>query len=330
MRYNDMRLIMPILLLWTALTAACSGHLLREDQTPEALQTDQFILVTTSTGDTFASLAAAHLKDKDKAWQIAAFNQTETLSPGQRIVIPLIPLTRGGLQKSGYQTVPVLLYTDLAATPSTSQTVSARAFQLQLDYLSTNGYVTIHLDLFQAFLDLKDQLPPQAVVISLDTTDAWAHDIAFPAIRQRGMKAALFIEPEQVGRKGKLTWGQLAEMAGSGWDIGLYGRKIKAPAKEDLKSYLEGFESTFVEAQKAFQHYLKRPCRYFAFPQGESDDLTIAMLKKHGYEAAFTRKQGSNPFFADNYQIKRSMVSGQYDMAWFRQNLITFRSMELQ
>ena len=105
---------------------------------------------------------------------------------------------------------------------------------------------------------------------------------------------------------------------------------VKAPAKEDVKAYLEAFEAKFVDPQKAFRQHLKQSCSYFAYPQGESNDLTIAMLKKHGYKAAFTRKRGSNPFFADNFKIKRSVVYGHHDMDRFRQNLATFHNAELK
>ena len=330
MRSRSQFLNLFILLLWVILCAGCTGRLLVKKQPPKTLRTDHFVMVTTVPGDTFASLAATYLKDKNKAWQIAAFNPTGNLTPGKRVVIPLVPLNPGGLQKNGYQTVPVLLYTSVGAASSKSRSISSRAFERQLDYLQNNGYVTISLDLFHGFLELEDQLPAKAVVISFDSTDAWVHDIAFAALRQRGMQAALFIDPAAVGRKGRLTWGQLAEMARSGWSIGLFGPPLKAPAKEDVKACLDGYEAALVRPQAAFRRYLKRPCRYFAYPHGESDDLTVALLKKHGYAAAFTRKRGSNPFFVDNYQIKRSIISGQYNLDRFRQNLITFRTAALQ
>lgn len=327
---NKMRQILRLLLLGVILTAGCTGQFLQKNRTPATVQADHFVMITAVSGDTYASLAETHLKDKNKAWQIAAFNQIKTLSPGLRVVIPLVPITYGGIQKNGYQTVPVLVYTEMAKKPSKSKIVSMHDFNRQLDYLSANGFVTASLDQFHAFLNLKDQLPPNAVVISFDTTAAWAYDIAYPALKQRGMKAALFVDPDEVGQKGNMTWSQLAELVAAGIDIGLLGPKIKAPAKEDVKAYLGAFESKIIGPQKAFRRHLKQPCSYFAYPQGESNDLTIAMLKKHGYKAAFTRKRGSNPFFADNFKIKRSMVYGHYDMDRFRQSLATFHAAELK
>ena len=57
---------------------------------------------------------------------------------------------------------------------------------------------------------------------------------------------------DEVGQRGKMTWTQLSEWVAAGMDIGLLGPKIKAPAKEDVKAYLEAFEAKFVDPQKAF------------------------------------------------------------------------------
>ena len=109
MRFNDMRLNLLFPTLWMVfLISGCTGHFLSSGRTPDTLRADRFIIVTTSADDTFEALAGKYLKNRDKAWQIAAFNEVRSLTPGQRIVIPLVPVTLGGLQKNGYQTVPVL------------------------------------------------------------------------------------------------------------------------------------------------------------------------------------------------------------------------------
>lgn len=329
MPFNKIALF-PALLLATIITSGCTGRLLSESRNPATVQTDTFIMVSVASGDTYASLADTYLKDKRRYWQISALNENRPLSAGQRIIIPLVPLAYGGLRQDGYQTVPVLRYTELASAPTDAKILSAHKFDSQLDYLSANGFTVVSLDQFYAFLELKDQLPPKAIVISLDTTAAWAYEIAYPALKQRGMKSVLFISPGEVGRKGYLTWPQLAEMAGTGVEIGLYGPKIETPAKADAKAFLESLEAKLVDPQKAFLHHLKQPCRYFAYYQGQSNDLLIALLKKHGYRAAFTRKRGSNPFFTDNFKIKRSTIYGGYDLARFEKNLTTFHSAELK
>ena len=58
--------------------------------------------------------------------------------------------------------------------------------------------------------------------------------------------------------------------------------------------------------------------------------MAIAILKKHGFKAAFTRKPGSNPFFTDKFKINRFEIDGHDGMNRFRQGLATFHPLELK
>lgn len=323
------RLLYPILFCLLA-AAGCNGRFMSAIGTPSAIETKHFVMVTAGANDSLVSLARTYLNDGEKAWQIAAFNDIEKITPGQRVVIPLAPLNPGGIYQDGYQTVPVLFYAGLTTKPSKSDEVYIRDFERQVQYLNENGYTTVSLDQFHAFLSKGDQLPPLSVVMTFDTTRSWAYELAYPILKSRGMKAAFFVRPKDIGRQGRLTWAQLAEMATGGMDIGLYGTGIEPPARENATAYLGAYEKGFTSPQHSFKSKIKRSCRYFAFAGGTRHDLTVAMLKKHGYRAGFTRKRGSNPFFTDNFKIKRSTIYGRYSLDQFRQNLITFRSAELK
>ncbi len=300
------------------------------DGPPSTIETKSFIMVTAGANDSLTSLARTYLDDGDRAWQIAAFNDIDTLTPGQRVVIPVKPLNPGGIYQDGYQIIPVLLYPGLTAQRSKSKAVHVEDFRRQMAHLSENGFSTISLDQLYAFLSQRGELPPIAVAVTFDTTRSWAYDIAYPILKANGMKAAFFIRLEDVGTRGRMTWNQLAEMAANGMDIGLHGSRIKPPAKEDVKAFLEAFEKRFTEPKLTMKNRIKKPCRYYAFAGGISNDLTIAMLKKHGYRIGFTRTRGANPFYTDNFKIKRSTIYGHYTMKQFHQNLKTFRIAELK
>lgn len=322
---------LPILILLWAITAAgCSGHFFPPPPAPSTIETERFVIVTAGPQDTFTSLAQTYLTDADKAWQIAAYNRIDSPAPDQRVVIPRIPFNLGGITPNGFQTVPVLLYPELTTTPSKSKAVKARDFDRQLQYLEDNEFTTISLDQFHAFLCLKDQLPSKAVIISFDTTRSWVYEIAFPLLRHRKMKAALFLRTDEIGNKGRLNWAQIAEIAAEGFEIGVQGEKFKPPGNEDLNHYFKAYEKKISAPQNVFKAHLKKTCPYFAYADGKSNDPTIAILKKHGYRMAFTRKRGSSPFFVDNYKIRRSVIHGRYDMAQFRQNLVTFQTAGLK
>jgi len=317
-------------ILLCLLAAGCSGHFLPASGGPSTVETKHFIMVTAGPDDSLESLARTHLDNGDKAWLIAYVNDIETLTPGQQVVIPRNPIHPRGIHQNGYQTVPVLHYPGLTHKRSKSKAVHAQNFERQMQYLYENGFSTVSLDLFYSFLSQGGELPPMAVIVTFDTTRSWAYEIAYPILKANGMKAAFFIRPKDVGAKGRLTWAQLAEMASDGMDIGFHGSWMKPPAKEDVKTFLEAFEKTFSEPKRAMRSRLKRSCQYYAYAGGASKDLTIAMLKKHGYRIGFTRKRGENPFYGDNFKIKRSTIYGHYTMSQFHQNLTTFRTVELR
>jgi peptidoglycan/xylan/chitin deacetylase (PgdA/CDA1 family) len=325
-----------VIALLIAITAnACTGHLRpTELSTKEPVKGQGFVIVTAKSKDTFSSLAETYLKDPRKGWSIASYNGTKSISTGQKLVIPLTPVTYGGLRTDGYQTVPVLLYYQVAEKTKNRRTTTAQQFQKQLQFLKRNGYHTIRLDELHGFLSLKDHIPPKSVVISFDTVGTWVYNNAYPLLKKHGMTASIFITTKDIGKPGNLDWKQLARMAADGFDIGTLGYSGKnlltLLPEENAKTYLKRLENDISEAKSKIRKHTKSDCRYFAYPTGKPNDLLTAILKKHGFRAAFTRKRGSNPFFADTFQLKRSLIYGQYDISQFKQNLAVFRSVELK
>ncbi len=333
MRFNNRRRCLPMLIgLWAVTLAACTGHLLTSpgDSPPKPAANEHFAIIEASGEDSLASLAGRYYGDEAKAWRIAAFNGIDRIASGQRVVIPLVPIAPGGLKPEGYQVVPVLLYTSLARVPTNAHTVSEKSFQRQMDFLKEQGFVAVSLDAFHGYLDFKDELPPKAVVVSIDSTRSWVYELAYPVLKRLGMKGALFIRIGDVGRKDRLTWEQLAEMAANGMTIGLLGTKPSVSPQKDLKGYLDALETGLTEPQKAFRKYLKKPCRDFAYADGRPDDLMTSLLKEHGYRAAYTRLRGGNPFFMHAFRIRRTLIYGHADLERFRRNLSTFHKANLR
>lgn len=317
------------------LLASCTGHLLSSElNTTDPVKGEGFVIVTVKAADTLSSLAQTYLNDPRKGWRIAAYNGIETLAVGQKLVIPLAPTTFGGLQTNGYQTVPILLYYQISRESKNQRVTAERLFDHQLRYLKENGYRTIGLDELYSFLALKDQIPPKSVVISFDTVGKWAYDIAYPLLKKHAMQAAVFITTEDIDKPGNLSWSQLARMAADGFDIGTLGHSgndlLQLKPGEKAEAYLKRLEYEISMSKADIQKHTSTACRYYAYPTGKTNDLLTALLKKHGFRAAFTRKRGSNPFFVDPFQLRRSLIYGRYDMSQFKQNITVFRSAELK
>lgn len=308
----------------------CSGRLWSRAPRVPLIRTDQFVIVTVKKEDTLQSLAREHLNDGSKWPIIAAYNRIDTVSAGQRLVIPLQPTQYGGFTTQGYQTVPILLYTQIQQKAKPAHGVSQKTFERQMNYLAAAKFETISLDQFFSFVQLADQLPSNAVLICFDGADRWIYDAGFPVLRREGLKAALFIPVDQIDQPGKLTWIELSEMAANGIDIGVLGKEIDLTPGKDPDKHLSDLEREIVAAKKAIEQYFNPSGQYFAYPQGKRDDLTIALLKKHGYRLGFTRKRGRNPFFVHNFSIRRTIIKDQSSMKQFQKNLITFQKAQLK
>jgi peptidoglycan/xylan/chitin deacetylase (PgdA/CDA1 family) len=312
----------------------CTGRLLPPSDTAPTISHEEFIVVTTDAGDTWSGLAQTYLGDKDKAWFIAGYNNQKSLAQSTRVVIPLIPITPGGLTAKGYQTVPILVYADISKNVRNNATISPSNFDTQLKYLKENGYVTISLDQLKQFLNFKEQLPPKAVVITFDTARRWVYDTALPLLRQYQFRAALFVSTQAVGMPDALTWPELARLAETGFDIGTSGHSSRSliTNRNGLKTeeWLSTIEKEISAARNAIKSHLQIPCRYFAYPDGKTNDMLIAYLKQYGFTQAFTRKPGVNPFFADDFRLHRTVIDAKTDMEQFQRHLKVFQVADLK
>ena len=83
-------------------------------------------------------------------------------------------------------------------------------------YLAENGYRTVACDEVARYVIGGVRPGPRTIVLTFD--DAWenTYDIAFPLLKQYGLRAVLFAIPARVGQAGFMTWAQLRELAESG------------------------------------------------------------------------------------------------------------------
>lgn len=320
--------------LFFLLLAACSINGLIFNNTHQAHVSDDFVIVKTTAQDTFSSLAAYYLKDPDKGWRIAEFNRMTTLIPGQELIIPLSPFNKGGLKAEGYQTVPILVYHNFSNKRSDKTAVSQDDFEAQMKYLKKNGYHVVSIDQLLDFIDYKEQLPEKSIVITFD--DAWRSifDVALPILIKYDFTATFFIYTDFIGGGKAMTWKQIETLSKIGFDIQCQTkthRNLAVPKKnESFKEYFESIEMEIGYPKKLLKKKLNIDCNFLAYPYGETNNLVIALLKKHGYRAAFTFDRKSNPFFVDKYRIYRSVIYGSYDMDKFKENLSVFQKNELK
>jgi peptidoglycan/xylan/chitin deacetylase (PgdA/CDA1 family) len=214
-------------------------------------------------------------------------------------------------------------------------TVTKSTFEEQMNFLKDRGYRVITLGQFFDFLEFKGQIPKKSVVITID--DGWrsTYDIAYPILKKYGYPATLFVYTDLiVGSEKTLTWDLIQEMANNGMDIQCHTKThrnlTKLEQKESFKYYFEAIEKELSVCRTMVKKKLNIDAKYLAYPYGDTTPLVNELLKKQGYQGAFTIKRGSNPFFIHNYRANRSMIYGDFDLNQFQKNLDVFTEESLK
>jgi peptidoglycan/xylan/chitin deacetylase (PgdA/CDA1 family) len=87
-----------------------------------------------------------------------------------------------------------------------------------------------------------------------------------------------------------MTWEELRELAGRGFEIGSHTRShphLPELSDDELDDELTG-------SRARFEDELGRPCRFLAYPYGEHDERVRAAAERAGYEAAFALWPGAD------------------------------------
>jgi len=330
---NSKPILRCCIILLTWVLGGCASLPLGHEETVRTFP--DFVAVVAKEGDTFSSLSAKYMKDPSWDWFIAEYNETESLRPGQPVIIPLRPDKKGGLTLRGYQIIPVLSYHNLSPVKSNKMTVSQAMFEQQMRLLKEKGYRVILMDQLFDFIEFKASIPPKSVVITID--DGWlsAYEIAFPILKKYGYPATLFVSTDMIDRAPKaLSWNLLQEMATQGIDVQCHTkshRNLTLPEKkESFKDYFENLEKELSGCRDTIKRKLNQEVKYLAYPYGVTTSLVIELAKKLGYRGAFTIKRGGNPFFIHNYRVNRSEVHGDFTLSQFEKNLTIFQEQTLR
>lgn len=67
----------------------------------------------------------------------------------------------------------------------------------------------------------------------------------------------------------------------------------------------------------------------FAYPYGDANDFVMAQLKQRHYQMGVTVLRGGNPFFADPFLLRRTIIYGDQSLEDFIESLEVFRQEKL-
>jgi peptidoglycan/xylan/chitin deacetylase (PgdA/CDA1 family) len=177
-------------------------------------------------------------------------------------------------------------------------TVTTAAFESQLKYLATNGYVAIPLrQLVDYHLGKGAPPPPKAFVITADDGHKSVYTDMFPLLKKYGVPATLFIYPSAISNATyAVTWAQLKEMKESGfidlqshtyWHPNFKKDKERLPPSE----YERFVQMQLTKSRQKLEREFDAKVDMLAWPFGICNDYLIGKALEAGYVATFTMER---------------------------------------
>ena len=301
-------------------TASVAGKVIGES--------DHFIVVSARSGETAEGLARTHLGDAGKSWMIEDFMGARTFTRGQQVVIPKKAWNVSGVDATGYQLVPVLVYHNIGKDARGRLVLGVDAFTEQMKYLKTNGYRVVSVAEFIEWLQLRRQLPKKTVVLTFDDGYRSFREYAYPVLKELHFTATLFVYTDYVGTgRNALNWDDLRALAAEGFDVQAHSKShadLRRGDQETEAQYGRRLHAELVEPPRVLAKSVGRPVSFLAYPYGRLDDAVLARVKEQGYQAAFTVRRESNAAFVDVLRIGRSQVYSEMTLEQFAKNLNIF------
>ena len=214
----------------------------------------------------------------------------------------------------------VLLYHKVNDADGNPGSVPTALFAEHMALLESEGYRPVTLDDVLAHLVRGAPLPPQATLITFD--DGYLDNLlgAAPVLQRHGFPAVLFVSVGRVGsdtpfphdeRAGVLNpaldWDDIAEIERLGVRVESHGvNHVPLATLAD-----DAAERQLTESKRILEERLGRRIRAYAYVKGgvaDFGDRHQVMLRRAGYEVAFTTVTGSNRPGADPLALKRYNV----------------------
>ena len=226
---------------------------------------------------------------------------------------PVIVLPSSGYRGQTLQ-VPILMYHYLSTPPPGADlirrdlSVSPTQFASHLAYLREAGYETISFVQLAYAAIGQAELPAKPVLITFDDGYRDSYENAFPLLQKYGYKATFFIftQPIQTANVDFLSWEMVVEMHKAGMEFGSHSH-----THPDLSSSnLDFVFSEVLTSKQLIEQHIGEPVRFFCYPAGRYDNLTMEVVKSAGFWGAVTTRWGVEHSLENRFELPRVRVRG--------------------
>lgn len=182
-------------------------------------------------------------------------------------------------------------------------------FSAHMAVLAERGFSVLSLEQFTAWVMGTTEIPTPAVLLTFDGTDREQIDVAAPVLQARKWSGVFFpisayLEDESYGSV--LSRRDLVALAEAGHAVGSHShvhpnltRLSDAAAEADLTT-----------SKRMLEEVLRHPVTAFCYPNGDFDGRVQQLVRRVGFDLAFTVDLGGVNVGDDRYALRRACVLG--------------------
>lgn len=209
--------------------------------------------------------------------------------------------------------VPIFYYHYIGQNPNPSDktrdglSVAPDKFDIQMTYLSRNGYIPISLDTLYAGLKGIAALPPKPIILSFDDGYIDFYVNAFPILRKFNFHAVAFIPTGLMGQGYYMNWAQIKEIDATG----LVSFQAHSVTHANLVTLSDAELKYEVEqSKKDLEKNLGKPVNFFAYPYGSSDERIWQAVRSAGFKGAAGTWAGKTESEGTIFDMPRIKIGG--------------------
>lgn len=205
--------------------------------------------------------------------------------------------------------------------------VADSELKAQLDWLKAEGWQSVGLNEVARALEGKAQLPPKAVMLSVD--DGYkAGARGAEAFEAAGFKGVFFVNPGSLRSSAKSAFmapEELKALEARGHEVASHGMTHanlgKVPEGMDVPKYQIWLKRELLDARLKLEGILGHPVADLAWPFGAYNIAVLQAARNAGYSRCYTVTDAAAQIpGADSLRLPRYLVQRPYSLASFKRH----------
>lgn len=228
--------------------------------------------------------------------------------------------------------------------------ISQKLFEEHIKFLKYSGFHFITPDTLREYMEGKQDIPDNAILITFDDGYESFYTKAYPILKKYYVPAENFVIVSMIGKKGAfqhLSWDEMKEMLRSrliyfgshtynshlfvrtgpfSFKPALVGRIYKnlfyKETKDEYESRISGdlwYSKFLLERNLGIKVY------DLCFPYGSYNEEVLRIASKLGFKVFYTTEKGVNTYKNQNYILIKRINAGSYKMTIDKFKNILFR-----